>query len=638
MENKFDVLVVGGGHAGIEAACVSARKGHKTLLLTLRKDRLGFMSCNPSIGGLGKGHLVKEIDALGGEMPLVADKACIQFKKLNSSRGPAVRGSRAQCDKDLYSKFMLEKFAKLKNLEILEEEAKTLILEKDECRGVVTNSGQKIFSQKVIITTGTFMKAVMYFGLEKKEGGRLGDKASVGISDQLKDFGFEVLRFKTGTPPRLSQKSIDFSDLQEQKGDDIFSPFSFRSPSELALPQITCHMTFTNEKTHDIIRQNLDKSPLFTGMISGIGPRYCPSVEDKITRFKDKDKHLSFLELEGLSTDSIYLQGISTSLPECVQLEFLKTMPGLKNVKILIPGYAVEYDFIKPSGKNGLHKTLETKNIKNLYLAGQVNGTSGYEEAAAQGLIAGLNASLRLEEKEEFIPKRFESYIGVLIDDLVTKELREPYRMMTSRAEFRMSLREDNYLERLSQKSFQAGALLKEDYEKACIILDKRETLKNMLRKTQITPTPQTLKKIEDENLSPLLKPMSLETFMRRDEVSFETLEKLGFFIEEDKSSLIRDPVHISIKYTGYIKRHSELLNQVKKIEECKLPRELSYSDVPGLSTEEVERLESLRPESLFQASSISGVNPSALQAIFIYLKKSQDSKRETRVSRGSAD
>ncbi len=633
MENKFDLIVVGGGHAGVEAACVSARRGFSTLLITLKKDRLAYMSCNPSIGGLGKGHLVKEMDVFGAEMPLAADRQCLQFKRLNASKGPAVRGSRIQCDKALYSRYILERLKTYPHLFLKEVEVSKLLLKNSRCEGVVTTSKKKIFSKAVVITTGTFMRAVMHFGLDRKKGGRLGDKATTGISDQLKDFGFEIKRFKTGTPPRLCKKSIDISLLEKQLGDKHFIPFSFRGENKLRLPQIACHITYTNEKTHEIISRNLDQSPLFTGAIQGIGPRYCPSLEDKITRFPEKERHQSFLEPEGLSTDSIYLQGMSTSLPEKVQYEFLRTIPGLEFVKILKPGYAVEYDFIKSSGRSGIYETLETKNISHLYLAGQINGTSGYEEAAAQGLMAGLNATLKIEDQEEFILGRHEAYIGVLINDLVNKEIKEPYRMMTSRAEFRLALREDNCLERLYKKAFHLKVLKNKEEEKILRLLKKRESLKKFLKETSIAPKPNTLEKLKKENLDPLLKPMSLEEFMRRDHVNLRTLEMLGFFIkEEQKDFFVNEPVHIAIKYEGYIKRHDKLLNQIEKMQQHKLPKSLCYKDIKGLSKEEIEKLESARPHSLAQAGNIEGVNPSALQAIFFYIKKHGKRKSKKRV------
>lgn len=616
MSETFDVIVVGAGHAGIEAALSAARLQQKVLLLTTRLDRIGYMSCNPSIGGLAKGNIVREIDVLGGMMGRVTDKTCVQFKRLNSKKGPAVRGSRAQCDKDLYCQEMRFVFEKNSNVKLLEAEAKSLVINAGRCSGVVLEDGSIIPSKTVVITTGTFMRGVMHIGNQRIEGGRVGDKSTVGISDQLAENGFHVIRLKTGTPPRLLKSSIDWSKTTPQYGDEKFFPFSYASPSKTVLPQIACYLSYTNEKTHEVIRKNLHASPMYTGQIEGLGPRYCPSIEDKVTRFADKANHQTFLEPEGLNTDSIYLQGISTSLPEEIQYEFLRTIPGLENVKLIKPGYAVEYDCVEPTQ---IWPTLETRNIQNLYLAGQINGTSGYEEAAGQGLMAGINAAHKVLGKEPLILGRDEAYIGVLIDDLVTKGTREPYRMFTSRAEHRLHLREDNTVERLLEVSLKNG-LLEADYaNKLTNIIERRTSLDKKLRETKISPTEKTQNMLAEMGTPPLLKQVSLAELLRRVEVDFEMLVKSGLADPEGED--IAESVEVEIKYEGYISRQRELISLAKKMENMKIPNELEYEKVKGLSREEMEKLHRIRPLSIGQAQRISGVNPSAIQAILIYLK-----------------
>lgn len=623
---KFDLIVVGAGHAGIEAALVGARKGLKVLMATSNVSRIGYMSCNPSIGGLGKGHMVKELDVLGGQMGVVADQTCIQFKRLNARKGPAVRGSRAQCDKDLYNEAMIKALKENPRITVLETEIKELLLNKSVCYGVVTDQGVSIEAKAVIMTTGTFMNAVMHIGLQQISGGRVGDKATVGLSDQLKAHGFTVTRLKTGTPARLYRDSIDWSKTIAQYGDEKFYPFSYRSSKKLSLPQIACYLSYTNEKTHEIIRKNLDKSPMFLGIIEGVGPRYCPSIEDKITRFADKEMHQTFLEPEGLNTDSIYLQGISTSLPEDVQYEFLRTIPGLENVKMIKPGYAVEYDFFEPTQ---LEATFETKAIQNLYFAGQINGTSGYEEAASQGLWAGVNAAQKILGGEAFILGRDEAYMGVLVDDLVTKGTKEPYRMMTSRAEHRLVLREDNVIERLLSKSKIYGLVSEEEFETLSRKLTLREDLYLKLSEAKITPTAETQKILESIPTPVLQKQSTLADIMRRDEVNSSHLKLFNFQLNIEDEDVV-EPVEIRIKYSGYIQKQKELINQMSRLDKFLIPSETDYGLVRGLSREEVEKLSKIKPRSIGQAGRISGVNPSAVQALVIHLKGKGIIRQET--------
>ncbi|MFH1905399.1 MAG: tRNA uridine-5-carboxymethylaminomethyl(34) synthesis enzyme MnmG [bacterium] len=599
---KYDVIVVGAGHAGCEAALASARMGAKTLLITMNKDNIGFMSCNPAIGGIGKGQLVKEIDALGGEMAKAADYAGIQFRQLNSSKGPAVRSSRAQIDRERYKFYMRNVVNKQENLDVTEGQVIGLVVKNMSVIGAKTSSGN-ILSKAVIITPGTFLNGLLHVGLKHFPGGRMGEKAATKLSDSLKDLGFKLLRFKTGTCPRLDGRTIDFSELEIQEGDKNPIPFSF-STQCIDRKQVPCYITYTNQRTHEIIRSGLSKSPLFTGIIHGTGVRYCPSIEDKIVKFADKSRHQIFLEPEGLDTFDFYPNGLATSLPKDIQMDFLHSIKGLEKAKPTHMGYGIEHDVIDSMQ---LYPTLETKLISNLYLAGQINGTTGYEEAAAQGLIAGVNAVLKMKGRDPLILDRSTSYIGVLLDDLVTKGTNEPYRMFTSRVEHRLVIREDNADLRLRKVGYKAGLVSKEDFDKTTEKQKKIEQGLKYLRKEKISPS----------TVSSIKKTVSLEEFLRRPEVDISTF---GIDLADD----VLTQIEIEVKYAGFIKRQVRDIKKFKDLERIRIPRDLDYANIPGLSKEIKEKLEKFQPVSLGQANRISGVTPASIMILMVFLKKAK--------------
>ena len=614
---NYEVIVVGGGHAGIEACLASARLNHKTLLVTGNINNIADMPCNPSIGGPAKGIVVREIDALGGEMAKNTDKSSLQMKMLNTKKGPAVRALRAQADKVIYKEEMLKTLKSQDNLDIKEGLVKELIIKDNKASGVVLESGEEIKSKAVILTTGTYLKGTILVGDKKTEGGPHGEKASNYLSPFLKKIGFNILRLKTGTPPRIEKSSVDFSKMQEELGSSEDITFSYDSNTALAYKyQLPCYLIYTNELTHKIIKEHLNESSMYGGYVEGVGPRYCPSIEDKVVRFSDKERHQLFLEPESIYYDDLYLQGFSTSMPHYVQEQMVHSLSGLENAKILKYAYAIEYDAID---SRQIKPTLETKLIENLYTAGQINGTSGYEEAAGQGLIAGINASLKLEKKAPLILKRNESYIGVLIDDLVTKGVKDPYRLLTSRAEYRLLLRDDNADLRLREYGHKIGLIKDDIYNNFLQKKKDIEELTNTLKETKITSKKEINDILIKLNTSPLKDSITLYDLLKRPELSIEDLtnfKELNYFKEVLKE------VEINVKYEGYIKKSMEEAKKMLELEDKIIPEDINYQDIPNIASEAKEKLENIKPITLGQASRISGVNPSDIAIISVYLKK----------------
>ncbi len=621
---KYDIIVIGGGHAGIEASLASARMGKNTLLITILAERIGATSCNPAIGGLAKGHLVKEIDALGGEMAKCTDETGLQFRILNASKGPAVRGSRAQIDMDRYAVYMRDKCLNTKNLTVKQEIAEELVIDNGQVSGVKTDLGHIYECQKVIITAGTFLRGLIHIGEYKKEAGRVGEFPSNALSDSLRILGIEMGRLKTGTCPRIDAKSIDFSVMEIQGGDETPTPFSFHTEKDNFIKeQLPCFITYTNVDTHKIISDNFYRAPLFTGQIEGVGPRYCPSIEDKINRFSEKERHHLFIEPQTIEATEYYINGLSTSLPPDTQLEMVRSIKGLEDAKIVRYGYAIEYDYVHPTE---LRHTLETKKIKGLYCAGQINGTTGYEEAAAQGLMAGINAVLAIEKKEPFILRRDEAYIGVLIDDLVTKGTKEPYRMFTSRAEYRLLLREDNADLRLSAYGYAFGLIDNAFYDKVCQKKEQINSVMQYLRTNYITPSKQNSEKLSYINEAPVTDKSELLRVVARSTFS---IEKFDYLFPQFKNISVesKEQVLIEAKYASYIQKQQAQIDKMKNMINIKIPKDFDFTEVSGLSNEIVEKLNIYNPPTLFAASQISGVTPAAIDILHIYIRLAQKKK-----------